>query len=162
MKHPTVAPAVGTQAPMQMGRIRDVAQLTTLSPRQIHLLEAKDSFPKSKMLGPRVRAWDLGEVRAWLAACPTVKPSRPREFLAADAKRPAGARRRRDLERDNEMARMYTAGASLAVVGEEFAVSGERVRQILVRLGVPARPITKESAGSVAKRGRSRHVEPTS
>ena len=46
-------------------RIGKVVDVTGLPPSTVYAMMAEGNFPKSIPLGPRIRAWDADEVRAW-------------------------------------------------------------------------------------------------
>jgi excisionase family DNA binding protein len=63
------------------------------------------------------------------------------------ARRVGEATRDDRADRDAAIARLYEAGQTMAVVGARFGISGERVRQVLVRRGVPTRPSSASLRG---------------
>jgi DNA-binding CsgD family transcriptional regulator len=61
------------------------------------------------------------------------------------------------FERNKEIARLYGTGLSMDKIGQQYGITRERVRQILVRLGVERRSAA-EYARSDEARARAREV----
>lgn len=50
-------------------RISDLAQLLNLSERSVYQRAKSDPmFPRARVLGPKSRRWQVGEIRAFMAA----------------------------------------------------------------------------------------------
>jgi prophage regulatory protein len=49
----------------QFLRLPKVVEATGLPPSSLYEAMAEGTFPKSIPIGPRIRAWDAEEVRAW-------------------------------------------------------------------------------------------------
>lgn len=55
-----------------------------------------------------------------------------------------------ETARDDEIIRAYRSGASLREVGRRYGITGDQVRHILVRAGVPRRPALKPTKADPA------------
>jgi prophage regulatory protein len=69
-KPPAAAPASTAPAPQPRGlhylRIREVAEMTSLSRSFIYRHEAAGTFPRRRHLGPRSVAWRSDEIEEWM------------------------------------------------------------------------------------------------
>lgn len=53
--------------PERLLRIRQVAEMVGLSPRQIYRLISEDQFPAQRRLSHKVAVWSDVEISAWVA-----------------------------------------------------------------------------------------------